>query len=49
MRITGTGKASGAAFEISGWWVFEFTEGQVIRCHSYLDREMALEAAGLRE
>jgi ketosteroid isomerase-like protein len=49
MRITGSGKASGAAFELSAWWALTFEEGQVIRCFAYLDRTEALEAAGLRD
>lgn len=48
MRISGEGQASGAAFEISAWWVFALREGKVIRCHAYLDREQALKAAGLK-
>jgi ketosteroid isomerase-like protein len=49
MRITGTGKVSGAGFEVSAWWAFEFRGGQVIRGYAYLDRDAALEAVGLRE
>jgi ketosteroid isomerase-like protein len=49
MRIHGRGKASGATFELSAWWVFTLREGRLIRVHAYLDRTQALEAAGLRE
>jgi len=49
MRIHGRGKASGATFELSAWWVFTLREGRLIRVHAYLDRTQALESAGLRE
>jgi uncharacterized protein len=49
MRIHGRGKASGAPFELSAWWVFTLREGRLIRVHAFLDRTQALEAAGLRE
>jgi ketosteroid isomerase-like protein len=49
MRITGTGKTSGAAFEVSAWWAFTFDEGRVIRCYAYLDRDAAFKAVGLPE
>jgi uncharacterized protein len=49
MHVHGRGKASGATFELSAWWVFTLREGRLIRVHAYLDRNKALEAAGLRE
>lgn len=49
MRITGTGRTSGAAFEMAGWWLYEFHDGKAVHCHAYLRREAALEAAGLSE
>jgi ketosteroid isomerase-like protein len=49
MWIHGRGKASGAEFDISGWWVYTVREGRVIRVKAYLDRAEALEAVGLRE
>jgi ketosteroid isomerase-like protein len=49
MRIHGRGKASGATFELSAWWVFTLREGRLIRVHAYLDRTQALESAGLSE
>ena len=48
MHVHGRGKASGATFELSAWWVFTLREGRLIRVHAYLDRTQALEAAGLR-
>jgi ketosteroid isomerase-like protein len=47
MRITGRGRTSGAAFDVSAWWVFEFRDGKVVRCHSYLDRDAAVAASGM--
>ena len=49
MRITGSGKASGATFEISAWWAITFREGLVFRGYAYLDRDAALAAVGLSE
>jgi ketosteroid isomerase-like protein len=49
MRIQGRGKASGATFDLSAWWVFTLRDGRLIRVHAYLDRTRALEAVGLRE
>ncbi len=49
MKITGTGKISGASFEVFAWWVITFRDRRVIRAYAYLDRHAALEAAGLRE
>ena len=49
MRIHGRGSASGAEFDLSAWWAFTVRDGKVLQCFSYLDRDRALEAAGLRE
>jgi ketosteroid isomerase-like protein len=49
MRINGSGKTSGATFELSAWWVLTVRDGKVIRGCAYLDRTAALEAVGLSE
>jgi uncharacterized protein len=49
MHIYGRGKASGAEFDMSAWWVFTVENGKVIRVQAYLDRADALEAVGLSE
>jgi ketosteroid isomerase-like protein len=49
MRIRGRGSASGAEFDLSAWWAFTVRDGKVVQCFSYLDRDRALEAVGLRE
>ena len=49
MRIAGTGKTSGAGFELSAWWAFTIRDGQVVRVYAYLDKDAALEAVGLSE
>ena len=47
MRITGTGKSSGAEFELSAWWAFTIRDGQVVQVYAYLDKDAALAAVGL--
>ena len=49
MWIRGTGKTSGAGFELSAWWAFTIRDGQVVRVYAYLDKDAALEAVGLSE
>jgi ketosteroid isomerase-like protein len=49
MRIAGSGKISGAGFELSAWWAFTVRDGKVVRVYAYLDKDAALEAVGLRE
>ena len=47
-RLRGSGRSSGAVFD-SDWAVlFEVSAGRIIREHSWLDRDEALEAVGLR-
>jgi len=48
-RLRGSGRSSGAAFD-SDWAVLcRISAGRIIREHSWLDRDEALEAVGLRE
>lgn len=49
LRITGTGKTSGAGFEQSAWWAFTFRDGRVVQVFAYLDKDAALKAVGLTE
>jgi hypothetical protein len=51
MRITGSGRASGIRWEegIPTGNVYDLVEGKIKRTLVFLDREQALEAAGLRE
>jgi ketosteroid isomerase-like protein len=48
-RLCGTGRSSGAAFDSDLGVVFTISAGRVIREQSWLDRDEALEAAGLKE
>ena len=43
------GKGSGAEAESSAGWVVDIREGKALRVTEYLDRNEALEAAGLTE
>jgi ketosteroid isomerase-like protein len=45
----GEGKASGIEMEQQFFMLFTFREGKIVRIESVLDRDQALEAAGLRE
>jgi ketosteroid isomerase-like protein len=45
----GMGKSSGAPFELRDAQVWAFDEAGAVRVDLYLDRSMALEAAGLSE
>ena len=45
--ITARGHASGAETEIRGWFVLWITNGKITRRQVFLDRDQALEAAGL--
>jgi ketosteroid isomerase-like protein len=48
-RMTGTGRRSGAPFEIEWANLWTISDGLVIRDEQFADRAKALEAAGLRE
>src|SRR3954452_6564664 len=48
-RIKGTGSDSGAETEVPIAFVSRFRDGRVVRVEEYLDPDVALEAAGLRE
>src|SRR3954452_23709733 len=48
-RIKGTGSGSGAETEVPIAFVSRFRDGLVVRVEEYLDRDAALEAAGLGE
>jgi ketosteroid isomerase-like protein len=45
----GRGKGSGAAVEIRFWQVWNLRGGEVVRASHHLEKDQALEAAGLRE
>jgi ketosteroid isomerase-like protein len=47
--VSGRGKISGAVAEITLFHAVTAREGRVLRFESYLEREQALEAVGLRE
>jgi ketosteroid isomerase-like protein len=49
MRQHGRGAASGAEVELEFGQVITLRDGKVVQVDIYLDREKALEAAGLRE
>ena len=49
VRMTGTGKQSGAPVELTLAGVCSLHDGKIVRIHNYADTAEALEAAGLRE
>ena len=49
VRQTGTGKTSGVPAEIRDGQVFLVRDGAIVSMKTYLDRDEALEAAGLSE
>ena len=49
VRRTGRGSASGVAVEERQFHVFDVENGRIVRVRAFLEREEALEAAGLRE
>ena len=48
-RVSGIGKRSGAPVELRFTVVASIREGKIVRVRNFLEREEALEAAGLRE
>jgi ketosteroid isomerase-like protein len=48
-RQRGRSATSGVGAELEQAHIFTLRDGEVVRAESYLDREKALEAAGLRE
>jgi hypothetical protein len=49
MIVTGTGRASGIPQDSRHANVYDFAGGKIERIRIFLDRQEALEAAGLRE
>jgi ketosteroid isomerase-like protein len=49
MLVTGTGRASGIPQEARTGNVYDLADGKIERIRIFVDREQALEAAGLRE
>jgi ketosteroid isomerase-like protein len=49
VRFQGTGRSSGAPFDLPIAWTFEFRGGCIARVKFSLDRTAALEAVGLAE
>jgi uncharacterized protein len=49
IRVSGTGKRSGAPVELQFTVVASLRSGRVIRVRNFLERQEALKAAGLRE
>ena len=47
--LTGRGKSSGVPVELHYWQLFSVTQGKIARRQVFMDRDEALEAAGLRE
>jgi ketosteroid isomerase-like protein len=47
LRISATGRASGIATEAKTGNVYDFTDGRISRIRIFLDRDAALQAAGL--
>ena len=48
-RQSAIGKGSGVPIELEYFAVYEVENGQVVRTRHYLDRDKALEAAGLQK
>jgi ketosteroid isomerase-like protein len=48
-RVEAIGRGSGLPVTQGAVQVWTFRDGRLVRCDSYLDRQQALEAAGLRE
>ena len=48
VRLVAKGRASGASIEQPFFQVYRFREGKATSLHSYVSREQALEAVGLR-
>jgi ketosteroid isomerase-like protein len=49
VSINGRGRTSGIEIRQRFFHVFEMRDGRILRLREYLDRDSALEAAGLRE
>ncbi len=49
VSISGRGRTSGVEIRQRFFHVFEMREGRILRWREYLDRDSALEAAGLQE
>ena len=49
VSISGRGRTSGVEIRQRFFHVFEMREGRILQWREYLDRDSALEAAGLRE
>ncbi len=49
VSISGRGRTSGVEIRQRFFHVFEMREGRILRLREYLDRDSALEAAGLSE
>jgi len=49
MFVTARGKGSGVETQVRGWQVCWFADGMITRRKIFLDRDEALQAAGLRE
>jgi ketosteroid isomerase-like protein len=49
MLVTGTGRASGIPQDARTGNVYDLADGKIERIRIFVDREQALEAAGLRE
>ena len=47
-RQSAVGKGSGVPIELEYFAVYEVNDGTVVRTRQYLDRDTALEAAGLQ-
>ena len=49
VNISGRGRTSGIEVPMRFFHVFDMHKGRILRLHDYLDRDSALEAAGLSE
>jgi ketosteroid isomerase-like protein len=49
VRVTGSGSASGAGFEIRIAHLWTLRDGKLVRCQAFGNRDEAVEAAGLSE
>ena len=47
--LTGRGEGSGVETQVRGWFLYWIVDGEIIRRQVFLERDAALEAAGLRD
>jgi ketosteroid isomerase-like protein len=49
VRYTGHARHTGIPVDMSVYWLYMFSNGKIVRAEAFLDKNKALEAAGLQE